>query len=190
MASSNPKPDPEEVDAGHVPITEEFDSAKHTLPDKAPLIIGLVLIVAVVAAIAFLFRPKPIASGAIDNAAAVQQGNQASVLSSVTFTIKNLTEKPIQLRGITATLRTDQGEWSDESAAAVDFERYFQAYPDLRQHTMAPMARETKIDPGQQRQGSIIVAYPITKEQFDQKKALELTVSLYDQNPLVIKKTY
>jgi hypothetical protein len=72
----------------------------------------------------------------------------------------------------------------------VDFERYFQAYPDLRQHTMDAMARETKIDPGQQRQGSIIVAYPITKEQFDQKKALELTVSLYDQNPLVIKKTY
>jgi hypothetical protein len=55
---------------------------------------------------------------------------------------------------------------------------------------MDAMARETKIDPGQQRQGSIIVAYPVTKEQFDQKKALELTVSLYDQNPLVIKKAY
>lgn len=190
MASSNPKPEPEEVDAGHVPLTEEFDSAKHTMPDKAPVVIGLVLIIVVVAAIAFLFRSKPVASGSIDDAFAVQQRNQTSVLSTITFTIKNITEKPIHLRGITATLHSDQGEWSDDSAAAVDFERYFQAYPDLRQHTMEPMARETKIDPGQQRQGSIIVAYPITQEQFDKKKAIELTISLYDQKPIVIKKTY
>jgi hypothetical protein len=160
------------------------------MPDKAPVIIGIVVLAVVLGALAFLLRSKPVASGTIDDIYGIQQRNQTSVLSTVTFTIKNVTEKPIHLRGITATLHSDEGEWSDESAAAVDFERYFQAYPDLRAHAMDPIARETKIDPGQQRQGSIIVAFPITQQQFDKKKSVSLTVSIYDNNPIVISKTY
>jgi hypothetical protein len=190
MASADPKPKPEEVDAGHVPITEEFDSAKHTMPDKAPVIIGLLVIMALLAAAALLLRSKPAASGTIDDAFAVQLRNQSSVLSSITFTVKNTTEKPLHLRGITATLRTDQGEWSDESAAVVDFERYFQAYPDLRQHTMEPIARETRIEAGQQRQGSVIVAFPVMQDQFDKKKSVSLTLNFYDQKPIVLSKSF
>ena len=42
VSRSNPAPDPQ--DAGHIPITEEFDSPKHTMPDKGPVIIALVFV--------------------------------------------------------------------------------------------------------------------------------------------------
>ena len=49
-----PKSVKREYDAGHVPITEELDSAKRTLPPAAPVAIALVAVAIVVAIIALL----------------------------------------------------------------------------------------------------------------------------------------
>ena len=51
MAGTQPNP-AAEPDAGHIPITEEFDSPKHTMPDKAPVIIALLLVAIVVGVVA------------------------------------------------------------------------------------------------------------------------------------------
>ena len=42
------KPTKPEYDAGHVPITEEFDSPKRTLPPAAPVAIALAVVAIVI----------------------------------------------------------------------------------------------------------------------------------------------
>ena len=56
-----------EYDAGHVPMTEELDDARHSMPNIAPVAIALVVIAIVVVAAAYLLRSKPVASGSIQN---------------------------------------------------------------------------------------------------------------------------
>lgn len=189
MGSSQPNPASEPHDAGHVPITEEFDSPKHTMPDAAPVIIALVFVALVIAVVAYIFRPTPVAGGTIDEAYAVEVPNRNTVLSTVQLTLKNVSKKPITIRNVNVTLRTEQGEFTDsEPASVADFERYFQAFPDLQQHSIEGLAREMKIPPGEQLSGSVIVSFPVTKEQFDARRALTATVSFYDQNPIEIKR--
>lgn len=187
MAATTPNPAPQDPeDAGHVPITEEFDSPKHTMPDAAPVVIALVLVAVVLALVAWFFRATPVATGSIDEAYAVTVPSQNTVLATVQLTLKNVSKKTITLRNINVTIRTDQGEFSDDFASVSDFSRYFQAFPDLQQHSIEGIPRELKIPPGAQVSGSVIVRFPITKEQFDSRRALVASVHFYDQNPIEI----
>ncbi len=187
MASSS-QPNPTPQDAGHVPITEEFDSPKHTMPDAAPIIIALVVVAIAVGVIAYVFRATPVASGTIDEAYAVTVPSQNTVLVTVQLTIKNLTKKTLTLRNINITARTDQGEFSDDFASVVDFDRYFRAFPELQQHSVEGLPRELKIPAGSQVTGSVIVSFPITKENFDKRRALAASVSFYDNAPITIQR--
>jgi hypothetical protein len=51
-----------------------------------------------------------------------------------------------------------------------------------------PLKVETRVPAGLQAQGSIIVAFPITVDEFNNRKSLTVTIEPYDQKPLVIKK--
>ena len=63
MADTNfPKPG-SKFDAGHVPITEEFDSAKRSLPAIAPLAVALLVVVVFIVGVAYIFRSKPRRAG-------------------------------------------------------------------------------------------------------------------------------
>ncbi len=183
------KPNPAaDNDAGHVPLTEEFDSPKHTMPDKGPVIIALVFVAIVLATVAYVFRPQPVGTGTIDEAFAAGVPNRSTVLATVQLTVKNDSKKPLTIRNVNITVRTDAGEFSDDSASVADFGRYFAAFPDLQQHSIEGLAREMKIPPGQQLSGSVIVSFPVTKEQFDNRRALTATVSFYDQKSIEIKR--
>ena len=189
MATSQPNPSQQDPqDAGHVPITEEFDSPKHTMPDAAPVIIALVIVAIAVAVIAYVFRATPVASGTIDEAFAVTVPNQNTVLATVQLTIKNVTKKTIHLRNINITVRTDQGEFSDDFASVADFDRYFRAFPELQQHSVEGLPRELKIPAGAQVTGSVIVSFPITKESFDKRRALLASLNFYDFRPVEIQR--
>lgn len=189
MATSQPNPgQPEPQDAGHVPITEEFDSPKHTLPDAAPVIIALLIVAVAVGVIAYVFRATPVATGTIDEAFAVSVPNQNSVLVTVQLTIKNVTKKTLHVRNINITARTDQGEFSDDFASIADFDRYFRAFPELQQHSVEGLPRELKIPAGAQVTGSVIVSFPITKETFDKRRALIASLNFYDNRPVEIQR--
>jgi hypothetical protein len=187
MASqSNPTPDPQ--DAGHVPLTEEFDSPKHTLPDKGPVIIALVLVAVVLAAIVWFFRATPVATGSIDEAYAVDVPGQGIVLATVQLTLKNVTQKQLDLRNINISVQTDKGEFNDDSSSVANFQRYFQAFPDLQQHSIEGLPRELKVPAGTQVSGSVIVSFPISKQEFDSRRGLSASISFYDHPPVVIKR--
>ena len=188
MASPITNPNQKPQDAGHVPITEEFDSFKRNMPAAGPVVIGIVLVALALGLAAYFLRYTPVATGSIDQAFAINVPSQNIVLAALQMTIKNETKKPIFLKNVKITVRTDKGEFSDDFASVSDFERYFQALPELRQHSTAGLVRETRIAPGAQISGTVIVSFPMNKDSFDRRQATTATVSFYDQKPIEIKK--
>lgn len=180
-----PKPG-SDFDAGHVPITEEFDSARRSLPAVAPLAAALIVVVVFIAGIAYIFRSKPVAQGQIDQAFAMQQADKAYSMVLMQVTLRNLGSKPLVLKAIRSDIMTDQGENVDDAASPSDYPRYLQAFPDLQMYATEPLQVETKIPPGGEAKGSVMVAFPITKEQFEGRKDLNVTVFPYDQNAIVL----
>jgi len=108
---------------------------------------------------------------------------------AINVTVHNSGEKSLWIHDIKGKIVTDSGERSDEAASGVDFDRYFQAFPALKEHALAPLPPETKIPPGGQAQGTIVVTFPVTQEEFDKRKSLSVVIQPYDQPlPLVLTK--
>jgi len=183
----SPKPAQPQYDAGHVPITEEFDSPKRSLPPAVPVVIALVVVAIVVGVIAFVERAKPVAQGGIDAVYASQPAGMTNTMVIIQVTLRNVGEKALYIKAISASLKTDQGDQSDDAASASDYDRYLAAYPDLRPHATQPLAVETKIMPGAEQQGTVMVSFPVTEQQFNTRKDLYVTVIPYDQNPIVLR---
>jgi len=172
-------------DAGHVPITEEMDSAKWTLPPLVPMVAVIVVLAAIVGVVAWVLRAKPVGEGAVTNVFAVQT-DPNNVMVEVRARVQNVGKKQLWIRNLKAKMKTDGKEYEDDAASTVDFQRYFQAFPDLAQHQSTPLVAESKIPGGAQQEGMIIVAFPVSKEQFDKRESLSVIVEPYDQRPVVI----
>jgi hypothetical protein len=103
----------------------------------------------------------------------------------VEVTLHNTGDKVFYIKSIQAGIKTDQGEQSDDAASASDYGRYLQAYPELAGHSPA-LQVETKIPPGGEQKGSVMVTFPITQQQFDARKDLTVTIEPYDQRAIVL----
>jgi hypothetical protein len=148
-------------DAGHIPITEEMDSAKWTLPPIVPLLIAFVLVGVVVAVVMFSTRAKPSASLAITKVASVDlQGN---TMAAIQVKLDNQINAPLWIKNITAEIETPDGK----------------KYSDW-------LKEELKIPSGNSFTGVAIFAYPVAKKDFDARKSLTLRVEPYDHPALVI----
>ena len=146
--------------------------------------------IAVVALIASLAqRPHSATTGSIDDVVSVEIPDQNMVMVAINVSFQNNGIKPYWIHTIKADLDTTSGSFSDDAASPADFERYFQAFPTLKQHALAPLEREARINPGGRTAGTIIVAFPVTPEAFANRKALKVTIQPYDQPvPLVLTK--
>jgi len=178
-------------DAGHVPMTEEFDRAKWTLPPIVPVLIALA-VVAVVVAIFLVGTNRPIARGKILGVYTAEQADKTHVLVGVQLAVENLDKKPIWIRDIRVRVKpagdaADKSPLEDEFAPSSDFERYFQALPDLGAHRMAALSHDTKIMPGQSAEGMVIVAFPLSKDAFEHKQWLRVVVEPFDHQAFVIQ---
>ena len=98
-----PKPAQPQFDAGHVPITEEFDSPKRSLPPVVPVAIALVIVAIVVGVIAFVERSKPVAQGGIDAVYASQPANMTNTMVVLQVTMRNVGDKALYIKSISAT---------------------------------------------------------------------------------------
>jgi hypothetical protein len=188
-----PAPTPPAQDAPQAPIAfniaEEFGTARRNLPPAKIVVVVLAAAAIIVGAIAFLQRAKPQGGGSMDEVVAVEVPDQNLVLVAVNVTIHNTGEKPFWIHAIKATLKTDSAEFSDDAASAVDFERYFQAFPALKEHALAALMPETKLQPNAEGRGTIVVSFPVTKDAFDRRKSLSVAIQPYDQPlPLVLTK--
>ncbi len=190
---SGPGPEPQtppSVDLGPGPginIAEEFGTAKRNLPPARIVVIVLGVAAILLAIFAFVDRAKPQGGGSVDNITAVEIPDQHMVMVAINVTVRNSGEKSLWIHDIKGKIATDSAELSDEAASGVDFDRYFQAFPALKEHALAPLPPETKIPPGGQAQGTIVVTFPVTQEAFDKRKSLSVVIQPYDQPlPLVL----
>jgi hypothetical protein len=174
-------------------IGDEFGTAKRNLPPPKVLAIGLALIL-VISAIVVFTQSRPGSSGSIDDVNAVEIPDQNSVLATINVTFQNNGKKAIWIHTMSATLETStpdasgKTEFTDEAGSPADFERYFQAFPALKTHATAPLQVETKLQPGQKASGTIMVSFPVTKDTFDKRKSIAVTLTPYDEIPLTLKK--
>jgi hypothetical protein len=151
------------------------------LPPVKILGIAIAALAVVVALFSMLTRAKPQGNGSIDNIAAVEIPGQNSMLVALTVTLTNTGEKPLWIHGIHGKLKTGNQEYSDDAASAVDFERYFQAFPALRNGAIPALLPETKIQPGASARGTIIVSFPVKQEDFDKRQSISAVIMPYDQ---------
>jgi hypothetical protein len=169
-------------------VTEDMATPERKLPPAKIVLIALGALAVVLAVYGFLGRAKPQGAGSVDNIAAIEVPNQNSMLVAITVTLHNSGEKPLWIHNILAKLKTATNEYSDDAASAVDFDRYFQAFPPLKQGAIAALLPETKIMPGNEARGTVIVSFPVTQAEFDKRQSLSVVIQPYDQ-PLPVTLT-
>lgn len=179
----------EPEDLGHVPMTEEFDRAKWTLPPLGVVAIALVLVAIIAGVAGWLTRPAPSVAGEITDVFGVATPD-GKTLATLQVVVRNTAErgKPIFVKHITASVKAGGQEYADDAASGEDFERYFQAFPALKEHTTTPMRPETRVPAAMEAKGSIIVLFPVPLEQFNARESVSAHINLYDRKPLILKK--
>jgi hypothetical protein len=187
-ASNIPAPNPSPV-ASDFEIGEEFGTAKKNLPPARIVLIGVAIVIVIGAILALMQRPRSSATGSIDQMVSVEIPNQGSVMVALNVSFQNNGPKPFWIHTIKAELETASGTFSDDAAAPVDFDRYYQAFPALKQYAIEPLQHEAKIKPGGQIQGTVIFSFPVTLDAFANRKVLKIIIQPYDQPaPLVLTK--
>jgi hypothetical protein len=188
-SQSPPTPEPSVTPITEFHIGEEFGTAKRSLPPAGIVLICLAIVAVIVGIFAFKGRPKPQGAGSIDFVASAEVPGQNMILAAITFTLRNTADKPLWIHTLKATLTTADGNtFDDDAASAVDLDRYFQAFPALKESAEPPLSPETKLLAGAEQRGTMIVGFKVTRDAFDQRKSLTVTIQPYDQVlPVVLK---
>jgi hypothetical protein len=170
-------------------IGEEFGTAKRNLPPARIVAICVVGIAILLGIIAFVERAKPQGGGAISNVAAAEVPDQNIVIAAITFTLHNSDAKSLWVRSLKAQLATADGQnYDSQAASAVDFDRYYQLFPSLKEGSAPAISPETKLQAGTETRGTIVVSFPVTKDAFDHRKSLAVVIQPYDQPlPITLK---
>jgi hypothetical protein len=100
--------------------------------------------------------------------------------------VHNQSQGPVFLSDMSALVKLPTEE--DRSLAAIpsDYNRVFIAYPQLAPMKQQPLLRDTTIPAGATAEGQLVFNYPLTKEQWDQRHSLDITLSFLHQKDLVL----
>lgn len=206
---SNPavkKPEESRPDAGHIPMSEELDSPRWSLPPLVPVLVAAAILGLVLGTYLLSSKKPPTSTGSavrvvalplhIESKGSIAPGEMGtldqdvetrdSVMVNVVLEVKNAIEKPMYLKGIQGKLVTDKGEFTDDAAPASDYERILQAYPEIAIADVKPFQTESSIASKTDQQGLAVFSFPVTRESWDKRKSLQATVSFYDHAPLVL----
>jgi hypothetical protein len=167
------------------PNVYEMDSSRPSL--LKPIGIAIVVIAIVASAVVYFTRIPPVSAGKIEKVVPVEQNTKDRVLVTIEASVRDLSQHDIFVRSVDAKITTPKGEASDVPAPVPDLPRYFSAYPALKQSDAPPLADNFRISPGEERKGMFVVGFPVTKDEFERRQSLEVTVHFYNQRPLVIK---
>jgi hypothetical protein len=162
-------------------IGDEFGTAKRNLPPLKPLLITTGVILIVVAIVSFFERAQPQGAGSLDGVTAVELPGQNASLVALTFTLHNSGKKSLWVHDIQGKLVTSGGELSSNAVSAVDFDRYYRAFPALKANSQPALSPEDKLQPGQELKRTVIVSFPVTLENFNQRRSVSVVVQPYDQ---------
>jgi hypothetical protein len=182
-------PAPARVKGPTINIGDEFGTAKRNLPPIKIVGFAIAGVLIVVAIWAFVGRAKPQGGGSLDNVTAVDLPGQNSVLVALTFTLRNSGEKSLWVHDVTGKLVTGGGDQTGDAVPAVDFDRYYQAFPSLKEGARQPLSPEDKLQPGQEVKRTVMVSFPVPLDQFNQRKSVSVIIQPYDQPvPITLNK--
>lgn len=189
MPGAPSSPAPSAQRGSTIRIGDEFGTAKRNLPPAKVVLLAIGGVLIIVGIVAFLQRAKPQGEGSLDNVAAVELPGQGATLVALTFNLRNSGEKPIWVHDVQGKLVTASGEQNSDAVSAVDFDRYYQAFPALKTGAMPALIPEDKLPPGQQTQRTVIVSFPVTLEDFNRRRSVSAVIQPYDQPlPIVLTK--
>jgi hypothetical protein len=170
-------------------IADEFGTAKRNLPPAKIVLLAIGAVLLVVGVASFLHRAKPQATGSLDNVAAVEIPGQGATLVALTFTLRNTADKILYVHNIQGKLNTAGGAFSGEAVSAVDFDRYFQAFPALKNGAQPALSPEAKLQAGEAVTRTAIVAFSVNLDAFNQRHSVSVIVEPYDQPlPVILTK--
>jgi len=174
--------DPNAPPAGPtINIGEEYGTAKKNLPPAKIVLICVAAVAVVILIVSFIKRPQPQGKGSLDNVAAADVTGQGSTMVALTFTLHNTSDKTLYVHSLQGKIKTATGEQTADAVSAVDFDRYYQAFPSLKIGAQPALTPEAKIQPGQSVTGTIIVLFPVTIDAFNQRQSTSVLVWPYDE---------
>lgn len=189
MSTPPAPPNPPTPSGPTINIGEEFGTAKKNLPSAPILIAAIALMAGVVIFASFLKRVKPQASGTLDNVVAVEVAGQGTTMVALTFTLHNTSDKVLYIHEIQSSMKAPSGDATANAVSAIDFDRYFEAFPELKNGAQPALIPEAKIQPGQTVARTIIVNYPIKLDAFNRRQSISVIIWLYDQQvPILMTK--
>jgi hypothetical protein len=187
--SAPAEPTPAAQSGPTISIGDEFGTAKRNLPPVKILLMATAGILIIVGIASFFQRAKPQGAGSLDNVTAVDLPGQNAVLVALTFTLHNSGEKSLWVHNIEGKVVTSSGESSGEAVSAMDFDRYYQAFPALKANAQSALAPEDKLQPGQEIKRTVMVSFPVTLDAFNQRRSVSVIIQPYDQPvPVVLTK--
>ncbi len=183
-----PPPPADQEQSTGFDIAEEYGTARKSLPPAGVVAICVVIVVAVVAVYALTHRVKAHSSGSIDDVVVVPVQDQDMVLVAVNISIESHEDKPSWIKSMQVAADVGGNKISDDAVPAVDAQRYFGAFPDLKQHALDLLALEARINPGGKLTGTVVASFPVKADAFAARKSLTVTITPYDELPVVITK--
>jgi len=169
-------------------IGEEYGTARKSLPPVGIVAICLLVVVAIAAIYALTHRAHPQSSGSIDDVAAVAMPGQNAVMVAVNVSLQNNEQKQTWIKTIQVTADAGGDKHTDDAAPAVDAKNYLETLPELKQHALQILTPEKRINPGEKIAGTIVVSFPVTAEVFATRKSLIVTITPYDEVPIILTK--
>jgi len=188
--SQNPITRPSPAPTGPtINIGEEYGTAKKNLPPAKVVVPAVVAVLIIVAIASFVKRAKPQAAGSLDNVVAVEIPGQDSTMVALSFTLNNTSDKTLYVHNIQGDVKTATEDKTADAVSAVDFNRYFQAFPALKEGSRPAVPPETQVQPGASLTGTVIVAFPIKLDAFNQRKSVSVVIWPYSQTvPVTLTK--
>jgi hypothetical protein len=125
-------------------------------------------------------------SGIDASGAAVAKEGFDQVLVFTRVKLHNQTDKPVFMHEIMTNAKLDDGIHTSYAAIPIDYERVFQAYPELASLHSNGLSPSATIDAGQTVEGTFVSAFRLTKDQWDARKALDFTLGFQYQPNLTL----
>jgi hypothetical protein len=163
---------------------------------------ALIVVLAIAAYIYFGDKP-PVATGEVlhvtaypvhrDSSGALSTSRAARVETTfdeiivvADLRLRNQSTGPVFLSDMAALLKLPSEEDRSLAANARDYERVFAAYPELANLKQQPLLRDTTIPAGGTAEGQLVFNYPLTKQQWEQRQSLDISLSFLHQKDLVL----
>ncbi len=110
--------------------------------------------------------------------------DQVLVFSQVR--VRNQSDQPIVLKDVLTNVTLEDGPRSSYAASAIDYDRIFIAYPEMKGLRSKTLVRDTIIQPNEVLDGMVVSAFHVSKDQWAARKDLNISLEFKYHPSLVL----